>query len=197
MTSEQQKWVSKLLGYDYEITYKPGKENSAVDALSRVTSSPSLNTLFVPQTFLWNAIKKEANEHPYMVRISKLATANPRAPYKWQNGLVCYRNHVVIPPNSQFVNQLLQEFHDSPYEGHSGVLRTYKRLTQQFYWPSMHKVIQQYVTSCTVFQKNKAETLFPAGFLQPLPIPCQVWDYITMDFIEGLPPSNGKSTILW
>ena len=67
VTPEQQKWVSKLLGYDYEITYKPGRENSAADALSRVTDDPSLNTLFVPQTSLWNAIKKEANEHPYMV----------------------------------------------------------------------------------------------------------------------------------
>ena len=130
-----------------------------------------------------------------MVRIGKLAIEHLGAPYKWLNGLVCYNNHVVIPPNSSFVQQLLQEFHDSPYGGHSGVLRTYKRLAQQFYWPSMHKVIQQYVASCTICQKNKADTFSLAGLLQPLPIPCQVWDDITMDFIEGLPPSNGKSTI--
>ena len=47
VTSEQQKWVSKLLGYDYDITYKPERENSTVDALSRVTGGPNLNTLFV------------------------------------------------------------------------------------------------------------------------------------------------------
>jgi hypothetical protein len=32
---EQQKWVTKLFGYDYEIIYKKGKENVVVDALSR------------------------------------------------------------------------------------------------------------------------------------------------------------------
>ncbi|GKA53263.1 retrovirus-related pol polyprotein from transposon 17.6 [Tanacetum coccineum] len=47
-----------LVGYDYEITYKLGKENSAADALSRVIGSPSLDALFVPQTSLWNVIKK-------------------------------------------------------------------------------------------------------------------------------------------
>jgi hypothetical protein len=31
---EQQKWVTKLFGYDYEIIYKKGKDNVLADALS-------------------------------------------------------------------------------------------------------------------------------------------------------------------
>ncbi|CAL1410941.1 unnamed protein product [Linum trigynum] len=34
-TPEQQKWVTRLFGYDYEIMYKPEKENQVADALSR------------------------------------------------------------------------------------------------------------------------------------------------------------------
>lgn len=34
MGEEQQKWISKLMGYSFKIKHKPGKENSAVDALS-------------------------------------------------------------------------------------------------------------------------------------------------------------------
>jgi hypothetical protein len=59
VTLEQQKWVVKLLGYDYEILYKPGRENSAADALSRVTGSLILNALFVSQAQIWEEIKQQ------------------------------------------------------------------------------------------------------------------------------------------
>jgi hypothetical protein len=34
-SEEQQKWVTKILGYDFEIVYKKGKQNVVVDAVSR------------------------------------------------------------------------------------------------------------------------------------------------------------------
>ena len=34
-SEEQQKWVTKMLGYDFEIIYKKGKDNVVADALSR------------------------------------------------------------------------------------------------------------------------------------------------------------------
>ena len=45
----QQKWVSKLVDYDYEITYKKGKYNLVVDALSRTFHDhASLSTISMP-----------------------------------------------------------------------------------------------------------------------------------------------------
>ena len=34
-SKEKQKWVTKMLGYDFEIIYKKGKQNMVADALSR------------------------------------------------------------------------------------------------------------------------------------------------------------------
>ena len=34
LTPTQQKWVRKIMGYDYEITYKKGKDNLVADAIS-------------------------------------------------------------------------------------------------------------------------------------------------------------------
>jgi hypothetical protein len=34
-SEEKEKWVTKMLGYDFEIIYKNGKHNVVVDALSR------------------------------------------------------------------------------------------------------------------------------------------------------------------
>ncbi|KAK9040868.1 hypothetical protein V6N11_016004 [Hibiscus sabdariffa] len=56
-------------------------------------------------------------------------------------------------------------------------------------------------TSCMTLlkgdiQRIKAEKIPYPGLLQPLPIPTQAWQCITMDFIEGLPCSMKYNCIL-
>ena len=64
------------------------------------------------------------------------------------------------------------------------------------FWQGIKKTIRDYVAACEICQRNKANTLAPAGLLQPLPIPTKVWTDISMDFIGGLPKAQGKDTIL-
>ncbi|KAL5751080.1 hypothetical protein ACOSP7_025683 [Xanthoceras sorbifolium] len=59
----------------------------------------------------------------------------------------------------------------------------------------MRQRVRNFIRNCDVCQRHKVEQLAPAGLLQPLPIPKQIWEDISIDFIDGLPLSNGKSTI--
>ena len=52
------------------------------------------------------------------------------------------------------------------------------------------------MVECLVFQHNKVETVKTPGLLQPLSIPSQCWEEVSMDFITGLPKSEEKSVIM-
>ena len=49
---------------------------------------------------------------------------------------------------------------------------------------------------CDVCQRHKTKCTSLVNLLQPLPIPTKVWSGISMDSVDGLPISMGKSTIL-
>ena len=47
-----------------------------------------------------------------------------------------------------------------------------------------------------VCQQNKVDTIKTLGLLQPLNIPSQRWEEVSMDFIIGLPKSEGNNVIM-
>lgn len=59
----------------------------------------------------------------------------------------------------------------------------------------MTQHVKHFIKTYEVCQKNKVDNLMPHGLLQPLGIPDLVWSEISMDFIKGLPRSNGKTVV--
>ena len=47
-----------------------------------------------------------------------------------------------------------------------------------------------------VCAQSKTPQQAPSGLLQPLPVPHHPWSHISLDFVTGLPPSDGNTTIL-
>ncbi|XP_038704764.1 uncharacterized protein LOC120000718 [Tripterygium wilfordii] len=64
-TTFQQKWVSKLLGFDYEIQYRKGVENVVADALSRKGGSTSLPELPIESVAYQSPNECLAITYPY------------------------------------------------------------------------------------------------------------------------------------
>jgi len=103
---------------------------------------------------------------------------------------------VVVGNSDELRSKLISMFHNSVIGGHSGMTVTTKTVESLFYWKGQQKHIRQYVRECNVCQRNKHENVASLGLLQPLSIPFAPFIDISMDFIEGLPKSEGKDVIM-
>lgn len=149
-------------------------------------------------TFPVDELNQEIAEDSFIQQVKKDITDEGKhhVGYTVDKGRLLYKGRLVIPQKSELIPKLLNEFHDSVVGGHAGELRTYQRLAAEWYWVGMKKSVQKHIQTCALCQTQKALTTHPAGLLQPLPIPTQVWDELSMDFIEGLPNSHGYNAIL-
>ena len=57
--------------------------------------------------------------------------------------------------------------------------------------------IAKYVSESDICRRVKASHLRPAGMLQPLNIPSEKWEDISMDFIIGLPNTSKGYDSIW
>ena len=72
MTEPQQKWLLKLMGYDFSIEFKKGKNNMAANALSRKDTQGEFNAISSPLPQWLESIKVENQSHPELQRIHHL-----------------------------------------------------------------------------------------------------------------------------
>ncbi|PKU61934.1 putative mitochondrial protein [Dendrobium catenatum] len=197
VAEEHQRWLAKLLGYEFEIQYKPGVQNKAADALSRVECS-QLMALSVPQLVDWGELVKE-NQHVEELERIRAAIQKGEGGFKGyhlENSLLLYKGRLVLHRDSAFVPILLREYHDSRVGGHSGVEKTYRRVKAEFFWKGLRGDVEDMVSKCDICQRNKYQACAPSGLLQPLVLPNKIWEEVTMDFIEGLPKSDGYTVIM-
>ncbi|RDX67318.1 hypothetical protein CR513_53822, partial [Mucuna pruriens] len=179
---EQQKWISKLLEYAFEIKYKPGVENKAAVTLSRKLQFAALSTVQFQEWEEWES-EVHADDKLKKVVQNLLHDPNSHECYQLVKGTLYYEGRLVVPKSSPRIAMILREFHDSAIGGHAGFSDI-----QEGIWPFLlgrqkHRT-QAYVQECEVCQKNKYQALSLAGLLQPLPIPTHTWSDISMDFIS-------------
>jgi hypothetical protein len=193
-TIPQHTWVTKLFGYDLDVVYHPGKQNTAADALSRRDEDLSVFALSAASFDIFDTLRAELAADTRAQEL-RLQIANNTAPVGWTevDALLLFNGKVYVPDASPLWPQILEDAHAA---GHEGIQKTLHRLRLSFYNPHMRRLVRDFVAGCTVCQRNKSEHLHPAGLLQPLPVPSSVWSDIAMDFIEGFPKVGGKSVVL-
>jgi hypothetical protein len=165
-TIPQHTWVTKLFGYDLSVEYRPGKLNTVADALSRCDEDePAVRALSAPLFDIYDTLRAELNTCTTAQAIrARLAAGS--APEGWSlvNGMLLFRGCLFVPDTSSLWLQLLSEAHNT---GHEGAQKTLHRLRASFFNTRLHRLVRDYIRSCSVCQKNKTEHLHPAGLLQP------------------------------
>ena len=185
LNSRQARWALFLGRFNFILTYRPGSRNTKPDALSR--QSVPEKSCSEPETILPHSCVVAAATWEIETCIREAQRSHPDP----GNG----------PPNCLFVpdsarSQVLQWGHSSKLTCHPGFHRTLSFIKRRFWWPSMTCDTRAFVSACSVCARSKASHQPPAGLLRPLPVPSRPWSHIAVDFVTGLPPSEGNTIIL-
>jgi hypothetical protein len=215
LTPKQARWASFLNGFNMAIFHVAGKANPA-DSPSRrpdyLGTGPLLPSHSIAQKMVhvndiqgitpptshntydlyFQQPKKEVLDH--FAKYYNTIDPAERRELTARKDLLWFQDRIFFPRPLR--TRILQMFHDAPTAGHPGIARTLSLLTHSFSWPGIRKEVIQYVSSCDLCQRVKARRQNPEGPLKPIPLPCQPWSVIGMDFITKLPLSNRFDSIM-
>jgi hypothetical protein len=190
LNERQQKWVSKIHAYDFDIEYVKGKKNAVVDALSRRQEMCSLSEISAD----WKSeLLVEYSKSKFACEVMDNSVQDDR--YKVVDDIIYYKDCIYLVLESTLKEKIMKSMHDTPLAGHPGYFKTYKQIRERFSWKGIKDDVLRHVQECVTCQQNKSEQTHPAGLLQPLPIPKHKWESISMDFITGLPKTQGRDCI--
>ena len=182
ITPRQARWHEFLQDYNFELIHFPGKSNTIADLLSRrkdfeggVNPNESVtllnNDLFAPP------------DHPEWMKPGQ----NPITVRK-----------IYLEDNPETRRRILHQIHDTPAGGHPGISNTWKLVKRKYEGPQLRQFVENYVKGCAKCQESKVITHTKRAPLYHFDTDVEhgLFQYVSMDLITDLPPSNKYDAIL-
>jgi hypothetical protein len=168
-----------LLQYDFSIQYRPGKDNSEADALSRnpVLESDEGKDDYDPIQTVNTLTLEEIKEGQRGIE----SKANDKAKF----GVITrkIRNKEKIVLNEEMGDKTIKIIHER--FGHIGASQMIALITKQFHFRDMHRKIIKYCTSCEVCIKNKTRKGCDYGKLGHLGPASRPFGIMSLDTVGG------------
>lgn len=215
------RWLDRLLEYNPVINYLPGKQNGLADALSRLARVTALanveaegasseqprettttHSTELAVTTFDEKYEREAEKDPFVKRIRDRLASGQLDHFTMEAGKIFYWGHLgerrLVIPRGVLQNQLLQEAHDSVSSGHLGRDRTLDKLSRNYYFPRMARIVRQYVASCPTCQACKGKGAHPEAYSpEGMTLMGERWEHISMDFVTHLPETSEGFNAIW
>ncbi|XP_069145629.1 uncharacterized protein [Solanum lycopersicum] len=113
------------------------------------------------------------------------------------DGVLRIEGRICVPKMGDLIRLILEEAHCSRYSIHPGKARMYHDLSHHYLWYGMKMDISDFVSRCLTCQQVKCEHQRLGGVSQKMHIPTWKWEWITMDFVVGLPTTVGGYDSIW
>ena len=148
-------------------------------------------------TFPETLVKAANNDQTYLAMLKALVKGDCKVntSLSIKKDWLLYKKRWYIPMDKGLRQKVIEAEHHSKIPGQFGMYKTIGRVRANFYLPKMGDNITEYACSCDVCQCNKVIRHKMFGLLEPLEVPTRPWTAIFMDFIVGLPKSEGYTKI--
>ncbi|CAK9834636.1 Retrovirus-related Pol polyprotein from transposon 412 [Anthophora retusa] len=128
----------------------------------------------------WNAIRESVSELFTGTNVNIFACSN----------------EIRIPSEDQR-QAIISENHISAYAGHKGITKTFRRVREKYFWPSMKLDIANFVNTCRDCQLRKLTRVKTRAPMTLTDTPGRAFDKISLDVVGPLPTTpSGNQYIL-
>lgn len=196
------RWAVRLQQYNFKVVHRKGKEHLVPDFLSR--SVPVTDSITVNHNRLFEDFEGEHVKDRWYCRLRRRIEENPATFAQWRiedNKIYKYVKHkfpdlvsesdqwkLVVPKESRL--SLLKDCHSRPTSAHPGILKTYQKLSQKYFWPKMQADVVRFVKNCEVCIAHKVVQNKPSGFMGSRPVVSKPFQMISVDIVGPLPRST-------
>jgi hypothetical protein len=109
-----------------------------------------------------------------------------------------FARKIYLEDDQEKRRKILHQIHDTPIGGHPGISNTWELVRRHYEGPKLHQFVENYVKGCAKCQESKVLTHLKRTPLYHFDTHVEQgpFQYVSMDLITDLPPSNKYDAIL-